>query len=109
MAAAGRVFICLGVSVRQYQYWRGERAMQVKTIAVTYGRKFNLGDYNSANIEASAWADLDEGEAYTDAYEQLFQEVKEAVKTQALPLVRKMTADMQEAYAGLPKELQEEK
>lgn len=37
--------------------------MQLKTVSVTYGRKINLGDYNSATVDCTLWADLDEGEA----------------------------------------------
>ena len=36
--------------------------MVVKTISVTYGRKINLGDYNSANVECTLWADVDADE-----------------------------------------------
>jgi hypothetical protein len=32
--------------------------MTVKTASVTYGRKFNLGGYNSAEIAATLWADI---------------------------------------------------
>ncbi len=31
---------------------------QIKTVSVTYGRKANLGDYNSADVECSVWADV---------------------------------------------------
>lgn len=81
--------------------------MQVKTIAVTYGRKWNLGDYQSATVEASAWADLDENDDSKAMFDALFAEAKAVVKEQSLPLLRKVTADTQEAFAGLPKELQE--
>jgi hypothetical protein len=68
--------------------------MRIKTIAVTYGRKFNLKNYNSLNIEVSAWADLDvthvvdetgvvieeRSENVAEAYEQLFYEVRKQVK-----------------------------
>ena len=79
--------------------------MQVKTVSITYGRKFNLQDFNSAHIEVSTWADLDEGDDPQEVTARLFSEAKEAVKEQAMPLVRKVTADMQEVYAGLPKEV----
>ena len=81
--------------------------MQVKTVSITYGRKFNLQDYNSANIEVSAWADVEEGEDSRAAIDALFAEAKDAVKAQAEPLVHKMTAAMREVFAGLPKDLQE--
>jgi hypothetical protein len=36
--------------------------VKVTQVSVTYERKFNLGDYNSAHIGLSLWAQLDEGE-----------------------------------------------
>lgn len=79
--------------------------MQVKTISVTYERKWNLGDYQSATVGATAWADLDKDENSKAAFDALFAEVKEVVKEQSLPLLRKTTADVQDVFAGLPKEL----
>jgi hypothetical protein len=68
--------------------------VRIKTIAVTYGRKFNLGDYNSLNIEVSAWADIamtnvlkadgqiveEQSEDVSKAYEALFLELRTQVK-----------------------------
>lgn len=67
--------------------------MRIKTIAVTYGRKFNLGNYNSLNIEVTAWADLDvhqvleansvvreEGEDPGPVYTELFRQLRIQVK-----------------------------
>lgn len=76
--------------------------MNIKTISVTYERKFNLGDYNSMTVGATAWADLEEGEDATHAYEELFSEVKETVKQQSLPVLKKQTADVAEVFAGVP-------
>ena len=76
--------------------------MNVKTVSVTYERKLNLGDYNSATIGASAWADLDDGEDPVAAYEALYAMVKEMVKEQALPLVRRQQARVAEAFSGVP-------
>jgi len=76
--------------------------MQVKTISVTYGRKWNLGSFESMHIEASAWADLDQGEEELGAYARLFAEVKDVVKAEAMPVLRKTTARVEEVYAGLP-------
>ncbi len=60
----------------------------MKTIAVTYGRKFNLGHYNSLVIETSAWADLDEDVDVQSAYAEIFEELRGVVKEQALPILR---------------------
>lgn len=81
--------------------------MRVKTISVTYERKFNLGDFNSATIGAVAWADLDEGEDEKIAYDQLFAEVKDVVKKQSMPLFARLTAKVEELFQGLPVELRQ--
>ncbi len=33
--------------------------MKITTIAVSYERKFNLGDFNSVNLSCSLWAQID--------------------------------------------------
>ena len=76
--------------------------MRVKTISVKYERAFNLGDYNSLRIEASAWADLEDGENERVCYEALFSEVKEVVKEQAMPVLKQIKAKVQEVFSGLP-------
>jgi hypothetical protein len=82
--------------------------MKVTTTSVTYGRKFNLGDFNSAHIEISIWAELEEGDDPETVRKQLWEEAKASVKDQALPLYRKQQARAAEVFAGLPVELQEE-
>lgn len=78
--------------------------MNVKTVSVTYERKLNLGDYNSAAIGVTVWADLEEDEDPTTAVRACFDLAKAAVKEQALPLVAKQTARVQEFFAGKPVE-----
>jgi len=76
--------------------------MKLKTISFTYERKWNTGDYESATVGMSAWADLDEGEDPVQAAQQLEQFVKGQVKEQSLPLLRLRRAQVQEYFAGLP-------
>ena len=76
--------------------------MQLKTVSVTYGRKINLGDYNSATIDCTLWADLDEGENEADAMTALWEMAKNNVKAQALPLVKKTEAQVVNIFMGLP-------
>ena len=82
--------------------------MNITTISVTYGRKFNLGDYNSANVETQVWATLDEGEDAAAAYDVLWAQAKGEVKEQAEPLFAKQSAKAAQLFAGLPVELQAE-
>lgn len=82
--------------------------MQVKTISVTYGRKFSTGNYESMTIDATLWADLDVEEDDADeCMAELFAQVKAAVKEQALPVLtaqRGATAKVTEMFAGKPVE-----
>lgn len=63
--------------------------MKVKTISVTYGRKINLGDYNSAEIGLTLWADLEEGEDHVDAVRELQRESRELARDEYRRLVGK--------------------
>ena len=76
--------------------------MKLKTVSITYGRKFNLGDYNSATIDCSLWAELDEEEDEAAAMNALWEMAKNNVKAQAVPLVTKQTANVESIFMGLP-------
>jgi hypothetical protein len=76
--------------------------MIVKTVAVTYGRKLNLGDYNSAHVECTLWADLEEGESEHDVMTGLWAMAKTNVKVQLLPLTPNHAADVDMAFLGIP-------
>ena len=79
--------------------------MKVNQIAVTYGRKLNLGDFNSAHIEMTLWAELEDGDNEATAAEALWEMAKNNVKVQALPLKGKLEAEVTNIYMGLPVEL----
>jgi hypothetical protein len=74
----------------------------VKTVSVTYGRKFNLGDYNSATVDCTIWADVAPDEDLNQAMQDLWSMAKENVKSQSMPIVSKANANVQEAFLGLP-------
>lgn len=76
--------------------------MKIKTISAVYERKFNTGDYSSMTIGATVWADLDEGDDPEKAFEQLYALAKEEVKTQAMPVLSKLSIKTQEVFQGLP-------
>ena len=80
----------------------------VKTVSVTYGRKVNLGEYNSATVDCSIWADVEEGEDLNAAMSALWTMAKENVKAQVLPLKGKQEAQVKEIFLGLPVEAQKE-
>ncbi len=63
--------------------------MFIKTIAVKYSRKFNLGDFNSAELSVDMWASITEGED-EDACTMILQDkCREAVRNEYLKLIKK--------------------
>lgn len=77
--------------------------MRVKTVSACYERKLNLGDYHSATIGCTLWADVDEDDDLNQVMHDLWSMAKENVKAQALPLVdRQPNTNVQEAFLGLP-------
>lgn len=54
--------------------------MQMKTISVTYDRKFNLGNYRSLNLAVTLWADLEEGDDAEAAVAELQATARKLVK-----------------------------
>lgn len=81
--------------------------MNLKTVSVTYGRKFNLGDYNSATVDCTLWADLDPEEDEAAAMTALWEMAKNNVKAQALPLLQKQMASVENIFMGLPLQVQQ--
>jgi len=90
-----------------------------KTVSATYGRKINLGNFNSVTIEATTWADVefeqgDTGENNSDGtrkvFGTIFGDLKAVVKEQADPIMQylknQQKQEMQQVVAGLPAELQ---
>lgn len=78
--------------------------MQIKEITATYGGKLNLGDFNSAHIELTASALIEDGEDPFEATAALFAQLKTQVRVQAAELARKKGARVDEIFAGLPVE-----
>ena len=78
----------------------------VKTVSVTYDRKHNLGDYSSANIGCTIWADVSDDQDLDEAMHALWDMAKANVKAQLLPLASKTTAQIEQVFMGLPLELQ---
>lgn len=76
--------------------------MQLKTISVTYGRKMNLGDYNSAHVELSLWADLEEGDDEIKAAAALRQMARNNVMQELGRFSPQLEAKTQELFMGLP-------
>ena len=79
----------------------------VKTISVTYDRKFNLSDFNSLHLSYTVWADVSEDQDLHEANNGLWEMARENVRAQALPVVQKQSAQAKEVFMGLPVELRQ--
>lgn len=83
--------------------------MKTKGISGKYARKLNLGDYNSADIEFSAWGELEEGDDLQEELDILFEILRDNVKRRAVPLVEKYDTveNFKQMFRNLPVEMQE--
>jgi len=81
--------------------------MKITSVQITYGRKHNLGDYSSAHVEVSIWADVTEEDDLDSTMRELWDMGKANVKAQLLPLVGNQQAKVEQVFLGLPKELRE--
>ena len=72
--------------------------MEIKTISVTYNRKFNLGDYESLELSCSLWGQIDPAEEDAEGAAQfLFQQAKDSVKEAAIPVIKASIHQMNKA------------
>jgi hypothetical protein len=79
--------------------------MKLKTVSATYGRKHNLGDYNSAHVEISLWADLEDGDDEAAAADALRQMARNQVMAELGRLDQRIAAKVQDLFMGLPLEV----
>ena len=76
--------------------------MQLKTISVTYGRKLNLGDFNSVHAEISLWADLDDSDDEAAAADALRAMARNQVMLELARVEQRLAARVENVFAGLP-------
>jgi len=83
--------------------------MNIKTVSVTYERKQNLGDYNSANVGCTIWADLsfDDDKMLDEEMRALWQMAEDNVKAQLVPLTNNGSGKVENLFLGLPLDLLE--
>lgn len=82
--------------------------MVLKTISTTYGRKLNLGDFNSVHIEMALWADLEEGDDEAAAAEALRQMARHQVMAEMARLKPELEAKITDIFMGLPAAVREQ-
>ncbi len=82
--------------------------MKLNSIAVTYGRKVNLGDYNSQHVEITLWADLEDGDDPELATSGLRQMARNQVMNELGRTNAKLAAKVEDVFMGLPVAVREE-
>lgn len=63
--------------------------MNVTTVSITVKRKFNLGNYESVELGATVWADIEPADNLSDCTKALWAMASENIKAQAMPLLAK--------------------
>lgn len=72
--------------------------MRFEKGGVHYNRKFNLGNYESADISADMWASCEEGDDIGEVFDTLFAVAKEMVKNNVPPSYKKHTPNYEETF-----------
>jgi hypothetical protein len=80
--------------------------MKLTAISATYGRKINLGDYNSAHVEMTLWADLEENDDPAASAEALRQMARNNVMQEMARVKPELAAKVQDLFMGLPVDVQ---
>jgi hypothetical protein len=81
--------------------------MTVKTISATYERKFNLGEYESASVGVTSWADVEPEQEPAEAINALQDLCKAQVRKQSENILSKRKNggveynELKEKYAQL--------
>lgn len=81
---------------------------KVRTVSVTYGRKQNLGDYNSVHSEITVWVDLDEDDNEAKVASATREMARNHVMSELARLNQKLQAKVQDVYLGLPVDVRED-
>lgn len=82
--------------------------MKLTTISATYDRKLNLGDYNSAHIAMTLWADVEDGDDPATAGEALRQMARHQVMAEIARLKPELKAKVEGVFMGLPLEVRQQ-
>jgi hypothetical protein len=80
---------------------------RVKTVSVTYDRKINLGDFNSATVGITIWADVEETDDVAQVMGGLWDMATNNVRAKAQTFKCNVEAQAEEIYLGLPMALKQ--
>lgn len=72
--------------------------MRVGKIAVEYRRKFNLGNYESMELGITMWGAVDENEDPEAVAQMLWEQAKNSVKEQAMPVLKGVSYKAETKY-----------
>ena len=75
---------------------------QIKTVSVMYERKINLGDFNSANVGITVWADIEQGDDLDTTMRALWEMATANVKAKAATFKQQLAAEASEFFLGMP-------
>lgn len=79
--------------------------MKLACVTITYGRKINLGDYQSANLEVTLSATPEPGDTAASIEAALWKHAKAQVKAQAEILLasdRDKALKLERTFNGVP-------
>jgi len=79
--------------------------MKFDKVGAEYRRKFNLGNYESAEIGAVIWASLDEGDDIGEVFDVAFDIAKETVKNNVPPSYTKNKPEYSETFTKYGKKI----
>lgn len=82
--------------------------MRLKEISATYGRKVNLGDYNSQHVEITLWAELEDGDDLELAANGLRQMDRNQVMAELAIINEKLAEKAKGVFLGLPASVRSE-
>lgn len=76
--------------------------MRIRTVSVTYGRKLNLGNYNSANISLTLWADIDATEDPSEVTPRLQEGCRQFVRDEVMRLTKPQSPPTPQGTQDVP-------
>lgn len=77
--------------------------MRIKTVSVTYERKANLGDFNSATASCAIWANVEPADDLDEVMHAMWDMVRDNVRPQIAGAMGR-TVDYKQTFMGLPYE-----
>ena len=79
--------------------------MKLTTISTVYGRKLDLGEYNSVRAEITLWANLEDDDDPAACAEALRQMARNNVMAELKRTKPNLAVKVEELFMGLPVEV----